>query len=1068
MATKIVVQQVTALDPNAATVSKYPRYTVRLGTSIGSISAAELASAVNGAGSAAAAAAASAAAAKVSENNAKTSETNANNSKTAAASSATAAATSATTAQNAANTIGTSVAQAAASATAAKASETNAKTSETNAKTSETNSKASETAANASKNAAATSETNANTSKNAAATSATNAATSATNASASATTAGTNATNAGNSATAAAGSAVTAKSEADRAKAAADSIGSSGLATTVATHTTQIAAIQNSNTIAANLLPNPTMVNNGNGWQGNYSLVDNRPTMSTASNFQPSTSTAAVIAGDTIDFTLDVRAMETIARIDIRARFDGDTVNNFALTIGTLLTPAVDTWITVKGTMTVPVGANRVSLQLSKGGNLMAGISNAILTRVSESTTKLNTTVTGFTTDIATLKTDNTTNKSDISTLKTDNTANKSAISSLNTDNVANKAAIALNTTARNNLALNNSPTVGSGMMGYDVKQNYALSTIGRKLNQYVTVEDFANAASAAGDWTTALQAAINYAVSSGIFDVRGSGIYAISNTLNIQGLGLKGGFRLSLNTLKCHPSFPGRTSYWDAKAMILIGDVSVPAVGQATDLDIYIANLFGTHEDPHNDATVPKADGIVAINGGYALSRIFIGVAKRCVAVVRSVNINQNNASNHIEGGAWYSNFVGVHCELGQDTAGNINGAIVEGWKITVKFIAVNYWGGIWFRRSGQLAIVGGDLDYNGNRLAVLRVDELSAENFDFLIRAKRGTMVTNGTEAAELLMGYERQRHKFIVVAFNRDVQILRDEAGTALTPGAPWKVGDTLSFPNSPEFGGATIKLMPDLPADAAIYMKKTVTVCQSEWPNLNFFDILHDFAIAPFAKIQIKCGYLGGIIGGMQWTSNIQFNRGVIDRPLVDLYGLGITNGAGNLALTNTQYSTLAFMTVTTAPNMNPSGGTLEHFTNFDRRINLFNNRYSGATSYVNLSGALRGTWVPIRSFKDLPFSQDNGNKQLANEGSAYTCYLTTDQAGIEGKFTIFLRQMAQGDGSVVSIPSVYGIEKHDTNWDLALARDSDNPGDVVLLLRQDVVNTCVGILNAVRF
>ena len=94
--TKIILQQMVTMDQNSVTASKYPKYTIVLGNTISSITAAELTSAIESS--------------KASASAAKTSETNANSSKTAAAN----------------------------SASAAKVSETNAKTSETNAAASAT------------------------------------------------------------------------------------------------------------------------------------------------------------------------------------------------------------------------------------------------------------------------------------------------------------------------------------------------------------------------------------------------------------------------------------------------------------------------------------------------------------------------------------------------------------------------------------------------------------------------------------------------------------------------------------------------------------------------------------------------------------------------------------------------------------------------------------------------------------------------------------------------------------------------------------------------------------------
>ena len=195
--TKIILQQMVTMDQNSVTASKYPKYTIVLGNSISSITAAELTSAIESSKASAAAAKQSEINAKQSELNAKDSENEAEISAASSQQSATQSASSATASAN--------------SAKAAKTSETNAKASETAAKTSETNAKASETAAK-------TSETNANSSKTAAAASASAAKTSETNAAASASAAKTSETNANSSKTAAANSASAAKTSETNAK----------------------------------------------------------------------------------------------------------------------------------------------------------------------------------------------------------------------------------------------------------------------------------------------------------------------------------------------------------------------------------------------------------------------------------------------------------------------------------------------------------------------------------------------------------------------------------------------------------------------------------------------------------------------------------------------------------------------------------------------------------------------------------------------------------------------------------------------------------------------------------
>lgn len=180
--TKIIVQQAISVDPDNVIVGKYPRYIVNMGTSISSITATELATAVDQAQTAAANAKESEINSKDSELKSKTSEDNSKASELAAKASEDASKISEDNSK--------------ASELAAKASEDASKISEDNAaeskrlaelarqgaETAETNTKASEVASKASEDAAKISETNAKTSETNAKTSETNAGTSETNA----------------------------------------------------------------------------------------------------------------------------------------------------------------------------------------------------------------------------------------------------------------------------------------------------------------------------------------------------------------------------------------------------------------------------------------------------------------------------------------------------------------------------------------------------------------------------------------------------------------------------------------------------------------------------------------------------------------------------------------------------------------------------------------------------------------------------------------------------------------------------------------------------------------------
>uniref|UniRef100_A0AB37GDX7 Tail fibers protein n=1 Tax=Phage MSP1 TaxID=2801538 RepID=A0AB37GDX7_9VIRU len=159
--TKIIVQQILNIDDITTTASKYPKYTVVLGTSISSITASELTAAVEASAASAAAAKDSEIAAKESETNAKDSENLSANYANSSEASATQSATSATEAERQA---GLSKDSADASATSAEESKGFRDSAELAAQDAEQSRLLAEQAkkdAEAAKTAAATSEQNA-------------------------------------------------------------------------------------------------------------------------------------------------------------------------------------------------------------------------------------------------------------------------------------------------------------------------------------------------------------------------------------------------------------------------------------------------------------------------------------------------------------------------------------------------------------------------------------------------------------------------------------------------------------------------------------------------------------------------------------------------------------------------------------------------------------------------------------------------------------------------------------------------------------------------------------------
>lgn len=220
--TKIIVQQILNIDDTTTTASKYPKYTVVLGTSISSITAGELTAAIEAAAGSAAAAKDSEIAAKDSENKAKDSENQAGIYADASEASASQSAASAAESEKQANLSNASAENSAASALESKGFRDSAELAAQNAEQSRLLAEQAKNAAEKAQSGAEAAEQNAVISETNAADSASRAGEYAAAAKVSETNAKTSETNAAASEVEAGNQAGNATTEADRAKAEAD------------------------------------------------------------------------------------------------------------------------------------------------------------------------------------------------------------------------------------------------------------------------------------------------------------------------------------------------------------------------------------------------------------------------------------------------------------------------------------------------------------------------------------------------------------------------------------------------------------------------------------------------------------------------------------------------------------------------------------------------------------------------------------------------------------------------------------------------------------------------------
>lgn len=407
----------------------------------------------------------------------------------------------------------------------------------------------------------------------------------------------------------------------------------------------------------------------------------------------------------------------------------------------------------------------------------------------------------------------------------------------------------------------------------------------------YIDIEDYADTNSAAGDWTTAIQAAFDASYTTGILDVRGAGSYTVSGTVYIRSVPISG-LKVSIYKLGVTSSFPSNTTFWDATPIIAVGQDS----GNISGLELSISYLDGGS----------KADGIAGIAKGFGTSHLHIGFATNCICVVRMGAHQFNSASNEVSGHYWVSNWLGAYLANGTGTTTSI----VEGWVFNVDFIAGNYWGGVWFFNAGQYAKIRGDWDYNGRYLGVITLSDNTGLDS---ISGQTGLKLTDGTNEMEFLFYYKEQGAYYAVVAATDDIS----NTGTAALP---WTAGSTLSC--------TTV-------TGVALVFSASQTAGDND-SKTNFFDILHDFQRTSFAKIQVMAGYLSGIIGGSLFSSSLQYQN-AFSGTTDSIRGLGISNSGETLALYNYALSDLPIANFTST------------FVNFENKLYMKDWLYEGIPS-----------------------------------------------------------------------------------------------------------------------
>ncbi|MCC3745337.1 hypothetical protein LLQ46_00550 [Rouxiella badensis] len=540
--------------------------------------------------------------------------------------------------------------------------------------------------------------------------------------------------------------------------------------------------------------------------------------------------------------------------------------------------------------------------------------------------------------------------------------------------------------TASSVLVNNLAQSPGAGLVGFDIENSYNVGTVGDKLRRWVDVEDFKDASASAGDWSGAINTAIASALAVGNTDVRGEGAYKISSPILVQNASSKG-LRLMLNSLGVNEGFPANTSFWDATAMIQVGDM----VGNISGLDIRIQTLDGGG----------KANGVEATGYGYSLSEVHIGDARNCIRVMSQGKHQWPNASNKVFGDFWTDNWLGIYLSDGTGS----NAPITEGWHIDVKFIAANYWGSVWYQRSGRYGRLGGDHDFNGQRLSILTLSDTTGLD---QIWDSQQLQLTNGTETAEFLFYYYDKGLFYVVMAHDRVVSTI-DGSATG------WTVGDTLSCPT---VSGVAIKI-------------GAISVCRDNASGTNYFDILHNFDRTAFAKVQMMMGYCSGVIGGYKFSSFISYQnsfRGDTDQ----LRGLSITCSPTILTLGNAAISD------------NPWISMAADFLAFQNRVYTGARLIDGGRSLATIT-ASSTEWTSVMGLAD------SGLDKVADEGSKWKIDIISNYFGAG----MLLEVWAKG-----SDVNVIGKTRLNTSFGARVVKTTDSSGNVTnsLQLRQEAQPT----------
>ena len=142
---------------------------------------------------------------------------------------------------------------------------------------------------------------------------------------------------------------------------------------------TRVTSIETNLTSGGNLIPNPRMLNNAQGWDGNATTVDGYAAVRSAAGWQPSSAPFEVTPGDTLDLSL-MCLVDAAITFAWGLRFDGPNFSNKTSYVSNLSYQAGEKKA-VSGTFVVPAGATTAKLQPNMGVTTGVTIYNVVITR---------------------------------------------------------------------------------------------------------------------------------------------------------------------------------------------------------------------------------------------------------------------------------------------------------------------------------------------------------------------------------------------------------------------------------------------------------------------------------------------------------------------------------------------------------------------------------------------------------------------------------------------------------------------------------------------------------------